>query len=93
MTRNILHCLDHGTQLGWLIDPQEQSILIYFQSQQFAFFEAAIDVLPVPDFAKAFELTLGELFDWLLEREFGISSNPYQMVKGANCFSQMNSGT
>jgi Uma2 family endonuclease len=22
--RNILHCLDHGTQLGWLIDPSEQ---------------------------------------------------------------------
>ena len=31
------------------------------------FFEAPTDVLPVPDFAKAFGLTLGELFDWLLE--------------------------
>jgi Uma2 family endonuclease len=67
VTKNILHCLDHGTQLGWLIDPQEQSVLVYWRSQQPAFFEAATDVLPVPDFAKAFQLTLGELFGWLLE--------------------------
>ena len=67
VTKNILHCLDNGTQLGWLIDPQEQSVLVYFQGQQPAFFEDDNDVLPVPDFAKAFELTLGELFGWLLE--------------------------
>ncbi|WP_041620129.1 Uma2 family endonuclease [Stanieria cyanosphaera] len=67
VTKNILHCLDNGTQLGWLIDPQEKSVLVYWRSQQPAFFEIATDVLPVPDFAKAFELTLGELFGWLLE--------------------------
>lgn len=67
VTKNILHCLDNGTKLGWLIDPKEQSVLVYFQSQQPAFFEAATDVLPVPDFAQAFQLTLGELFGWLLE--------------------------
>ncbi len=67
MIKNILHCLDNGTELGWLIDPQEQSVLVYFPAQQPAFFEAATDVLPVPDFAQAFELTLGELFGWLLE--------------------------
>ncbi len=38
-----------------------------WRSQQPAFFEAATDVLPVPDFAKALQLTLGELFGWLLE--------------------------
>ncbi len=36
-------------------------------TRQPAFFEAATDILPVPDFTKAFELTLGELFGWLLE--------------------------
>ena len=65
--KNILHCLDNGTELGWLIDPQEQSVFVYFPAQQPAFFEVATDILPVPDFAKAFELTLGELFGWLLE--------------------------
>jgi Uma2 family endonuclease len=59
--------LDNGTQLGWLIDPQEQSVLVYFRSQQPAFFEAATDVLPAPDFAQTFQLTVGELFAWLSE--------------------------
>ncbi|MDJ0574564.1 MAG: Uma2 family endonuclease [Xenococcaceae cyanobacterium MO_234.B1] len=67
VTKNILHCLDNGTQLGWLIDPSVQSVLVYFPKQQPAFFEVATDVLPVPDFAKSFQLTLGELFGWLLE--------------------------
>ena len=31
------------------------------------FFEVATDILPTPDFAQVFELTLGELFSWLLE--------------------------
>ena len=67
VTRNILHCLDNGTKLGWLINPQEQSVLVYFPTQQPAFFEDDNDVLPVPDFAKAFELSLGKLFGWLME--------------------------
>ena len=67
VTKNILHCLDNGTKLGWLIDPQEQSVLVYLRSQQPAFFEAPTDILPIPNFAKAFELTVGELFGWLFE--------------------------
>ena len=67
VTRNILHCLDNGTQLGWLIDPKEKSVLVYFLQQQPAFFEAATDILPVPQFANTFQLTLEELFGWLLE--------------------------
>ena len=67
VTKNILYCLDNGTKLGWLIDPQEQSVFTYFSGQQPKFFEAADDILPVPDFAKSFQLTVGELFGWLLE--------------------------
>ena len=67
VTRNILHCLENGTQLGWLIDPSEQSVFVYYPKRQPAYFEDASDILPVPDFAKSFELTLGELFGWLLE--------------------------
>ena len=29
VTGNILHCLQHGAQLGWLLDPQEKSVLCY----------------------------------------------------------------
>jgi Uma2 family endonuclease len=67
VTKNILHCLDNGTKLGWLIDPIEQSVFVYFPTRQPAFFETKTDILPVPDFATAFQLTLGELFNWLLE--------------------------
>lgn len=67
VTRNIIHCLHNGTQLGWLIDPQEQSVLVYYPQQLPEFFEAENDILPVPEFAKSFELTLGKLFGWLFE--------------------------
>jgi Uma2 family endonuclease len=67
VTKNMLHCLANGTKLGWLIDPKEQSVLVYFSAQQPTFLENVIDVLPVPNFAQSFELTLGELFGWLLE--------------------------
>ena len=67
VTKNILHCLNNGTQLGWLIDPSEQSVLVYYPNLQPAFFEAATDVLPVPKFAESFKLTPAELFGWLLD--------------------------
>ncbi|MEQ8386144.1 MAG: Uma2 family endonuclease [Coleofasciculus sp. A1-SPW-01] len=31
---NILFCLNHGTKLGWFIDPQERSILIFKPGEQ-----------------------------------------------------------
>ncbi|MBW4695185.1 MAG: Uma2 family endonuclease [Lyngbya sp. HA4199-MV5] len=65
VTKNILHCLTHGTQLGWLIDPDEQTVLTYAPSRQPNFFDEATDVLPVPDFATGVQLTIGELFGWL----------------------------
>lgn len=65
--RNILHCLNSGTQLGWLIDPGEQSVLVYYPKQQPAFFEDTNDDLPIPKFAESFQLTVGELFGWLSE--------------------------
>jgi Uma2 family endonuclease len=30
----LLHCSQHGTELGWLIDPEEESILIVFPNQR-----------------------------------------------------------
>ncbi|PSB29939.1 Uma2 family endonuclease [Stenomitos frigidus] len=67
ITRNILHCLKHGTQLGWLIDPQEQFILVYTPPNQVALFDEPDDILPIPAFAVGLQLTVGTLFGWLLE--------------------------
>ncbi|MEM8641838.1 MAG: Uma2 family endonuclease [Cyanobacteria bacterium P01_G01_bin.54] len=67
VTKNILHCLAHGTQLGWLIDPAASSVLVYAPPCQVEVFDQADVRLPVPEFAAGFEVTVGELFRWLLE--------------------------
>ncbi len=67
VVRNILHCLDHGAEMGWLIDPDERSVFVYFADRTIAIFEDPAVRIPVPGFAQAFELTIGELFSWLDE--------------------------
>jgi len=62
---NILHCLNHGTSLGWLIDPEELNVLVYPPNQQPIYLENEQDILPVPDLVSDLHLTLGQLFDWL----------------------------
>jgi Uma2 family endonuclease len=67
VVRNILHCLAHGTQMGWLIDPDEELVFVYFPDRTIAIFEDRRDRLPVPPFAESFSLTLDRLFSWLEE--------------------------
>jgi Uma2 family endonuclease len=64
-TKNILHCLNHGTSLGWLINPEESNIIVYPQNQQPIFLHKAEDILPVPDLVGNLHLTVGQLFDCL----------------------------
>lgn len=65
VTGNILHCLKYGTKLGWLIDPEERSILVFPLGQQPEFLREVDDLVPVPDFIKELRLTVGDIFDWL----------------------------
>jgi Uma2 family endonuclease len=65
VTKNILHCLQNGTQIGWLIDPAERSVFVYSADRSTQVFDEEIDILPVPEFAKDFQISLGELFGWL----------------------------
>jgi Uma2 family endonuclease len=46
VTGNILYCLQHGCQLGWLIDPEDRSILVFFSNRQPALFQMS-DRLPI----------------------------------------------
>ncbi|QKQ76663.1 Uma2 family endonuclease [Nostoc sp. TCL240-02] len=62
VTKNILHCLKYGTQMGWLIDPKEQSVFVYLPDQPTTFYEELGTQLPVPEFAKDFSLTVAGLF-------------------------------
>ncbi len=61
----ILHCLDHGTQMGWLTDPEEEMIFVYLANCTIAIFDEPTQRLPVPDFASTVELTIGQIFSWL----------------------------
>jgi Uma2 family endonuclease len=67
VTKNILHCLEYGTQIGWLIDPSEKSIFVYQSPQQIILFDAPDRQLPVPAFASEIELTVADVFNWLLD--------------------------
>ena len=63
--KNIAHCLLYGTQMGWLIDPDERSILVCQPGQSLIVLDETDQALPVPQFASALQLTLGTVFDWL----------------------------
>ncbi|XHX75941.1 MAG: Uma2 family endonuclease [Stenomitos frigidus ULC029] len=67
VTKNILHCLKHGTQMGWLIDPDEQSVFVYRPDQPTTVYDEPGTRLPVPAFATDFNLTVEGLFGWLME--------------------------
>ncbi len=65
ITRNILHCLDHGSEMGWLVDPEESFIFVYGADRSVQGFDDIEAVLPVPSFAASVQLKVGEIFDWL----------------------------
>jgi Uma2 family endonuclease len=65
--KKILHALKFDTQIGWLINSQEKSILVYSPDKPTEIFDEPDSILPVPEFAKEVELTVGEIFAWLLE--------------------------
>jgi Uma2 family endonuclease len=67
VVRNILHSLEHGTQIGWLIDPEEELVFAYFADRSPSVFELESDQLPIPSFAQPFHITVGQLFSWLTE--------------------------
>lgn len=62
--KKIMACLEAGTQLGWLVDPEDESVLV-FQPQQFPEMKSEGDTLPVLEPLSMLALSAGELFSWL----------------------------
>ncbi|MBW4626075.1 MAG: Uma2 family endonuclease [Brasilonema octagenarum HA4186-MV1] len=60
---NILYCLQHGCQLGWLIDPADRSILVFQPGQQPELLLGSdrLSVLENIDL----DLTVDRIFGWL----------------------------
>ncbi|NJM65176.1 MAG: Uma2 family endonuclease [Acaryochloris sp. RU_4_1] len=65
VTKNILHCLHHGASMGWLVDPDEKTVFVYYPKQEIAIFDEPDAVLPLPIFAKRLKLRVMDLFAWL----------------------------
>lgn len=65
--RNVLHCLKHGSQLGWLVDPEERVILV-FRPEQVPIELVGDNVLPVLP-SLALTLTVNDVFAWLKGRQ------------------------
>ncbi len=62
---NILHCLDYGAEMGWLIDPQEACIFVYQADKFIQVFDQQAQNLPTPAFAQSLTLSGDEIFAWL----------------------------
>lgn len=63
VTGNILHCIRHGCQLGWLLDPDDRSILVFLPKQSPELCIGS-DRVPVPD-RIPLNLTAELVFGWL----------------------------
>jgi Uma2 family endonuclease len=61
---NILHCLKHGCQLGWFIDPDDFNILIFLPDRPPELMQGS-DRLPLLE-GLDLELTVDRVFGWLL---------------------------
>jgi len=61
--RKLLVCVEHGTELGWLVDPEEESIWTVAGDRQVAVWSQG-DRPPVLT-GLNLELTVAEIFDWL----------------------------
>jgi Uma2 family endonuclease len=60
---NILHCLQHGCELGWLVDPDDRSVIIFQPQEQpvWANRDESLQVLPGIEL----HLTVEQVFGWL----------------------------
>jgi Uma2 family endonuclease len=67
ITKKIIHSLKYETQMGWLIDPDEETIFVYQSNQQPEVFDEPEEQILVPRFASELRLTVGDVFGWLLE--------------------------
>jgi Uma2 family endonuclease len=62
--KKIDYCLANGTQMGWLIDPTDRAVFVC-TVDRIQIIDVPSNILPVPDFAAAIELTVEQLFSWI----------------------------
>jgi Uma2 family endonuclease len=60
----LLHCAEYGTELGWLLDPEDESILVVDRDRRVRELKNS-DRLPVLT-GISLELNVQEVFSWLI---------------------------
>ncbi|MEO0375647.1 MAG: Uma2 family endonuclease [Cyanobacteria bacterium P01_A01_bin.17] len=60
---NVLHCLTHGSRLGWLLDPEERAIVVFQPQQEPKIYRN--DQSPVVLAELDLNLTAAQIFSWL----------------------------
>ena len=65
VTKKILLCLKNGTEMGWLIDPEDRSVFIYQPKQEVKVWDEPKAVLPMPKFMGDTTYRVSDLFDLL----------------------------
>jgi Uma2 family endonuclease len=67
LVKKILFALENGTEIAWLLDPDDKVIFIYRANQALQIYDRPEQVLPMPDFASDLKLTVETIFSWLSE--------------------------
>lgn len=60
----ITFCLKHGTKLGWFIEPEDESVMV-FQPNQLPDVKYGDEKLPVLDVLGDWQLSVADVFSWL----------------------------
>lgn len=66
VTKNILRCLRNGTQMGWLIDPEDKAVFVYRPNQEIEILDEPDTVLPMPSFLEKVSYRVSDLFGLLI---------------------------
>ncbi len=62
--RKITFCIKNGTKLGYFVDAEDESITV-FQPNQLPEVKDSLDILPMLDVLKDWQLTVEDVFNWL----------------------------
>lgn len=60
---NILHCLQYGSRLGWLLDPEERAVMVFRPQQEPTIYRA--NQVPIVLSEIELQLTVAQIFGWL----------------------------
>lgn len=60
---NILHCLRYGCRLGWFVDPDDRSILVFLPNQQPELYQGNVRLPLLAEIE--LEITPEQIFGWL----------------------------